>query len=578
MNFGAAPATMTDEIIRGERSSGVSPTWLIVCAFLIGCCLRLPIAVPQAATEGALVLAGIVPYPSSSLMNYYFLGTWTSLHQTAALLLLAGVGQSIVDYLLCIVPAGLLLSASTMVLYGFTRRPIFSLATAILCFSTMVFATWFNSTDYPLLGAVWSSSREHTFGIWGAVAAAWFFGALMGGWNTTAGFTATALISIHPVIGVYVSGIALCVICAGYLMPTIFRIAGLGRGLILGGALSAVSFAAYLATRPHAPSDFDAGAFATYLEVWDYHRSLKIGYGSVETLMRPHLALAAGLGLFLIASRGRSSPADTGALALLGTIVGAIILYIFDHLGSPPQFFVNAIPGRLLNIHAYLAGAIIVALLAWFVSRLVAALAGEVAALRGRPANALSHRTSLMAGALFALSALFLAVRIGFWQSIEKFVPSASELAATGQALQFLSSEADETFWRRVREIAPKGLVLPCRAASFDALTKGHLAIGFDPNGFDFVPYLPSTAPDVRRFVETGYGVSFSDPPQDLRSKGSLPSGIERDYWSRMTLDQWRDVGRKLGIVGVVAPSDWRLAWSPEVSGPKFNLYVIPAF
>jgi hypothetical protein len=559
------------------NSAGIAPGWLVACALVVGACLRLPIAVPQYATEGSLVLAGIVQYPSSSLMNYYFLGSWTSLHQLGALSLLAGVSQTIIDYLFCILPAGLLLSAMTMLIHGFCGRPIFSLVAALICFSTTTVASNFASTDYPLLGATWASSREHTFGIWGAVGAAWVFGALGGGRNTTAGFSAAALISIHPVIGLYTFGIMIVVVTVGYLFPNAFSTAGVGRGLLAGSAVTVISLAWYLAARPPVPSDIDTDAFATYLKVWDYHRSSKIDYGSVRALIAPPLALAFLIVFFLLASRGRRGTADVGAMALFLTISGSVLLFAAAHLGSPPQFFVNAIPGRFLNIHAYLSGAIILALATWFFTRLLVMTLAELSLLiPGGLSEKYFPPGPVLTAAIYGLFALILAVRVGVWVPLEQFAANLRQFVVAGHAPRFESSEINEAFWAHVKQVAPRGLFLPSRAASFDAVTKGHLAIGFEPNGFDYVPYLPSTAHEVRRFVEIGYGVSFSDPPQDLRSKGSLPLDAGREYWANLSTVQWTDIGKDLGIVGLVAPRDWKIALAPDVIGTNFNLYIIP--
>jgi hypothetical protein len=558
-------------------SSGIIPAWLVVGAVVLGCCLRLPIAVPQYATEGSLVLAGIVQYPPSSLMNYYFLGIWTSLHQFAALLLLVGVSQTIVDYMVSILPAGMLLGAMTMVIYGFCRRPIFSLAAGVICFSTLTVSSEFGSPDYPLLGAIWANSREHTFGIWGGVTATWALGALVGGRNVMAGFTAAVLVSIHPVIGLYISAILVVVMLVGHLLPSAFSTAGIGRGLIMGSAVTLVSLVFYLAARPPTPSSFNADDFATYLKVWDYHRSLKVDSGFVLAKARLPLLLAGGLALFLLASRGRSGPADAGALGLLGTTVGSTILFAAAHLGSPPQFFVNAIPGRLLNIHAYLSGAIILALMTWFVVRLLMMAVTELAVLYPEQLQRLIPPRRAIATALFGSFALMLAARSGTLESLEKFSTSMQLFVVTGHAPRFASDPNNETFWTEVKQAAARDLVLTSRDASFDAVTKGHLAIGFDPNGFDFVPYLPSTASAVRRFVEIGYGVSFSDPPTDLRARGSLPNGVERDYWAGLSVNQWRDeIGKNLGIAGIIAPREWKIALVPAVMGPQFNFYPIP--
>jgi len=577
------PVDVTGSVVEGmptysrsDRVAGVAPSWLLACALVIGCGLRVPLAVPQYATEGSLVLAGVVHYAPSALMNEYFLGTWTSLHQLGALLLLAGIDQTAVEYFFCVFPAGLLLCAMTMIVYGFTRRPLVSLAIATICFLSGVFASEFGSTDYPLLGAVWNSSREHTFGIWGGVMAAWTLGALAGGRNALAGFSAAALISVHPVIGAFATGATLVVWTAGRLLPAL-RPDGLGFGLAIGGALTLLSFGAYLLTRPPAPTDVDLAAFRTYMTVWDYHRSSVVDFGSMKTILRPHVQLAAGLALFLLASHGRSGAGDSGALALLVAIVGSVALYAAVHLDRAelPRIVVDAMPGRLLNIHAYVAGAIIFGLALWLAEQLPRLLSAVVRALTWRRTGFLAEERTYVAHILYLLFVVILALELDTGASVAAFADAAGSFAASGQAPRFMPDESDD-FWKRVRETTLRGPVLSSWGPSFDVIRKGHIALAFTPDGFDFVPYLPYTAKQVKLFVESGYGVSFSDPPEALRKKGSLPGDPEREYWSRLDSDGWQTMAKELGIDGVIAPTQWPISLAPYIKGPQFTVYRIP--
>jgi hypothetical protein len=137
-----------------------------------------------------------------------------------------------------------------MVIYGFSRRPLFSLATGTICFLTGVVARSFASPDYPLMGLTWDDAAPHSFGIWAGAGAAWVFGALAGGRNVMAGISAALLVAVHPVIGAYVAGLSLAVIATGRRLWKDLPISGIGRGLLWGGLATVVSFACYLALRP----------------------------------------------------------------------------------------------------------------------------------------------------------------------------------------------------------------------------------------------------------------------------------------------------------------------------------------
>jgi hypothetical protein len=84
----------------GEDSPAPVPLWSTPRAVSLGAALRLPLAGPERALAGALVAAGVVAYPPSSLMAHHYLGSWMLLHQVGALLLLAGLDPRTLELLL----------------------------------------------------------------------------------------------------------------------------------------------------------------------------------------------------------------------------------------------------------------------------------------------------------------------------------------------------------------------------------------------------------------------------------------------------------------------------------------------
>ena len=541
------------------------PIWLMLCAVAIGAASRAPLAGPERALEGALVLAGVVTYPPSSLMAHYYLGSWTLLHQVGALLLWLGIDQRAVELFFCIFPSGLQLGALTMLIYGFCRRPLFSLATGTICFLTGMIARSFASPDYPLMGVTWDGAAPHTFGLWSGAIAAWYFGALAGGRNVMAGVSAALLVAVHPVIGAYVVGLSLAVIAAGRLLSRDLPIAGIGRGLLWGGLATAVSLAFYLALRPPVTVPRRCRLRSqTYMTIWEYHRNVAMPPDFAAVVLQPVAFLSVALLAVLLLPRGRRSSTDVAALALLGTVVASSLLYLAVHLA--PDFSRRSsnvrCPVACSICTRQVAGAVAVGIAAW-ITESVAISASKREAFR---------LLRMPTAAVYALLAVLLAIGVRADRPLRELAVRTKDFV--GNRLPHLG-DADP-FWSAVRTSAVQGLVLTSYDARYPALVEGHLPVAFDLTGFDFVPYLPHTVKDVQRFVERGYGVSFSNPPKQLRFRGGLEGDPQRAYWAGLTAEQWSALGEELDVVGVVAPSEWAIMLQPQVTGTHFTLYLIP--
>jgi hypothetical protein len=137
------------------------------------------------------------------------------------------------------------------------------------------------------------------------------------------------------------------------------------------------------------------------------------------------------------------------------------------------------------------------------------------------------------------------------------------------------AQQQSEAFWRDVRNAGVTGLVLTSSAASASSLYHGHLSIALYAQGFDFIPYLPQTASAVAQIIQTGYGVSFSNPPSEIRNGARLPVDVGQTYWVQLGPDDWCRMSRDLAIVALVAPSNWTVKLPILVPGPELTLYAV---
>lgn len=579
---------MTTSLLRApprvRQPESPAPLWLIISAMLagvaLGICGQMRMPIEERLLDGSLVLSGQVTYPDRAVMGLYYHGVWTLLYQLGALVFKAGVSYTAANFIFLLIPPAILTGAFAMFIHGLTGRPLFSLVAAILCFMNGYFVSLFASSDYPLLGMAWNTPSPHSYGRFGAVLAAFSFAALVGGRGALAAFAAAGLVAIHPVIGVY----TVTMLVFGLGVARIVWNRPITRSIIVGFASGAcvtlASLAVFLLIRQSMP-DVDEVTNRTYIEIyssfWDYHRNLPATRGDFYRVVILCVVLAAPLLMLLVLRRGRRGSADAGAVVVLGAIAASTVLYMIQHWDKAllPDIALRAIPGRLINMQASFAMALVIGMTV-FVSDEVArwvhyqqepnALDSTV---RPPPASTLIFRYP---NATAAAIAVILAVRIlpGFLYLVADSRHDPDVIAA-----RHALTEIGSPFWSKVRDLRIKGLVLVPAELSLKALRYGRLPIALE-SAIDFIPYLPRTATALGTIIERGYGVSFFRPPAAMKFGGVLPPTTGRAYWDCLSPTQWQEVAQEFGIVALLVPSDWNVRLPILLSDTEYALYLIP--
>ena len=540
------------EAIRSANSPPVgpfqnpAPILLILCALLVGLLLGVMAPAPeQFGMHGSLVLAGIVNYPPQSPMSAYFLDSWTIIHQFGALLLRAGVHQTYVNELMFVIPCALLVCAYAMIIYGFSSRFLLSLLAASLCYLANPLARLFASPDYATLGLLWSQPTEHTFGTWAQIGAVWVIGCVAAGRNGLAGFSALVLIAVHPILGTYMAGLAIAVFLGAKYLGVDMR--GFAKGMAWGAGLTMISFAFYLKMRSGFSAATDHAAFDTYMRVWDFHRNQPMTISRAFRIGIAAVLSIALLSAFMVFIRPRRNSAIlTSALVVLAVIISTIAYYVTHVVPNLlPELVIRAAPGRLLDVQAYVSTPMALAL-----------------ALYVADHSAKYWRTTAFTRIVGRLPVVILLVVI------------ASGVVYGLRPERASTQKGSEAFWHRIRSAGVSGLVLASPDASVPTLYHGHLPVALSAKGFDFIAYLPQTAGAVARVVEEGYGVSFFNPPE-MYYPGVFGSRAVRQYWAQLASDDWCRISRDIGIVAVIAPSNWTVRLPVLVSGAAFTLYSI---
>jgi hypothetical protein len=220
------------------------------------------------------------------------------------------------------------------------------------------------------------------------------------------------------------------------------------------------------------------------------------------------------------------------------------------------------VPGRLLNVQAFLSTPMALGLALYAIGQ----------ALRER-----TTATTAWMSRAFPIVAL-ISVAAGLSQSVlsrSRLMIDDAQAMLTTQSPPDASPRDSAAFWRDARNSGVTGLVLTSRAAARPVLDFAHLPVALSVGAFDFVPYIPQTAGAVARIIQDGYGISFSDPPLDIRHGGALPFDGGKDYWARLAPQDWCRISRDLNIGAVVAPRDWTVNLPHQVSGEELTMYKI---
>mgnify|MGYP001193223567 CR=1 FL=1 len=544
-----------------------APLSLLAWASIIGLLLGLLAPVTsQEGIDGSLVLAGIVDYPPQSPSNLYFLGSWTIIHQLGALLLSAGLEQGYVSEVLFLVPCALFVAAFSAIIYCFTGQFFLSLMAAALFYLANPLAKYFASPDYMMVGLPWSHPPDQTFGLWAHAGAVWVIGCVAAGRKALAGFSALVLIAVHPVVGAYLVLLLIGTLLAGKLFFGT-KIGGFAKGAAWGAAITLLSFVFYLRTRPDLSGTVDWTAYDAYMSAWDTHRS-HLMTASIAARIAIAATFAIGaLSVFLILARPRRDAALLSAIMVLLAVAISTIAYFMAHLAPQllPDLVMRAAPGRLLNVQAFLGTPLALALGLQAASHATRDwTSGTTAAWIDRA----------LPGAALAVVIVELAIALHSRQTLMRD-DIRTLIETRGLAAPSAAGKDSLSFWRKVRTSGITGQVLTTRASSRPALIYGHLPVALTVGAFDYVPYIPRTAGAVARIIEEGYGISFSDPPPDMRHSGALPSEAGKAYWAQLAPDDWCRLSRSLGVVAVVAPSDWIVKLPQAVAETDFTLYKI---
>ncbi|SVE61130.1 uncharacterized protein METZ01_LOCUS513984, partial [marine metagenome] len=196
----------------------------------------------------------------------YFIKSWTSIHQIAKFFFnldwsILNVSKLIIFITTVFYFLGIMLtvnSASRSILIGI-----------LVAFMILVFRKSFGDTDYPSM--IFS---EHTYGMLSLAIVTFIFGLLFSGNLFLAGFFSALSISIHPIVGIWITGIIfISLIFNKYFFKFSLNYNKLIGGFSIGIILTIISLYSYYISTADFTSSFDLVSYNNYMKYWEGHRT-----------------------------------------------------------------------------------------------------------------------------------------------------------------------------------------------------------------------------------------------------------------------------------------------------------------
>ncbi len=541
------------------------------------------------AIDGALVLSGMIKYPPGSIQGIYFHNVWTFIHQILSIPLALGGDQAAVANTFNALLGAVMFTGLALVTLALTESIVLAVTSPLLIMFSNFWLVW---SDYPIL-----FFASHSYGQLGLAACVLSIGLLGNGRPFAAGVVAGILPSVHSVWGGWTIAI---ILAAGGLLNTYFCVSRkqLAAGVATGLAVSAVSFGWFVRQRLSIPSGGDPALLQLWMDLWEHHRSLPY---KPRTIFLTSLFMCGAWMLFDAAKRAGRIRVAGMTIMLFVTAAAAQVLYELAHHAGRylPDLVVNAMPGRLVNLHFLLAYPALLALMAARTSTILPlAVSLPIMAFDRKLFHAGYLFLVLFFGAIH-FSELkgrlnrFACVRawrespppvnrivtaIGIigvvWSAIVvRGMMATPEAYCTNEVIDDCRAPA---IFQQLSGTAIKGLVAAPAGLALTMHRHGHQPVIAGASGLDFVAYLPGTVTSMRDMLEAVYGIDFANPSEEIRGKPYLLPGQGKRHWASLTSTDWEKLSDRFCIGAVLVPEDWQINLLPTVDGNQITLYVFP--
>ena len=498
----------------------------------------------QRAVDAALVLAKLVDYPDQiSPMSEYFLKSWTSTHQFSKLLLNLNWSFSGVSKLIIFLTAVIYFLGIVLTIKSASRSTAVAILVALM---TLIFQKNFGDTDYPSM--IFS---EHTYGMLSLAIVTFAFGLLFAGSLFFVGFFLAILISIHILVGIWINGIIITsLVLNKYFFKYPINYSMLIKGFAIGIILTIISFVYHQILTTDFVSYFSLEAYDNYMKYWEGHRN-ETEY-HIEYFLKTLVLFGFGTFCLIALKNNLTENFKFGLICVLTSIFLSTVFYFSYKIFYPymPDLIVRTMPARYTIMHSIIGWPLILGMLFVFIQKFE------------------------KKNKIFNNSALFLIILIILFYSVSHYkVFIKLQNLFINKTIE-ITSVGDKNFWNLVKNYDFNGYILTSFSSSTISMRKTLKPIILDVSSFDFVPYHPNTAKNMSIIIEKIYGISFADPPMEVRNRPYLSDEIVKLSFEKYSREKWQQLSKDFNIGAIIVPVKWKINLIPNAEGERFAFYV----
>ena len=500
----------------------------------------------QRAVDAGLVLAEVVVYPDQiSPMKEYFLKSWTSINQTSKLLLDFNFSLKIVSKIIIFLVTILYFLGVFLTVNSATKSILLSILLSVMI---LIFQKNMGDTDYPSL-----FFSEHTYGMMSLALVTCIFGLLISGNLFLGGLLSSLLISIHPLVGAWLTGIIIVTLIINkYFFKINYNKKNLIKGLSVGLIFTLISLFYHLYIVSDFNSQFDLKSYENYMKYWEGHR-FEAAY-HLEYFLKTLLLFIFTLISLKIFKNKFTENFRFGILFIFNSIILSTFFYFFYKFfhSYMPDIVFRIMPTRFTIIHSVIGWPIILSII--FVLL-----------------KSFENKKYIFKNLSYSL---ILFVIIGYSISHYKvFIKlKNSFLINTSTHQNFLE---EEKFWNTIKHDNLSGYILTSFSTSTISMRKTFKPILLDVSSFDFIPYFPNTAKNVSLIVEKIYGIPFDQPPKNIRNRPFLTDENIRPIFESYSNEKWKVLSKNFNFKGIIIPTDWVINLPLKIKSKKFSFYII---
>tara|TARA_B100000963_G_scaffold343492_1_gene345385 strand:- start:11829 stop:13382 length:1554 start_codon:yes stop_codon:yes gene_type:complete len=484
----------------------------------------------QYGVDGGLVLADQIKYPDKkSPMQYYFLNSWTLIHQISFLLIKIGFSVEMTSKFLIFISTISFSFGVLLFSFAITQEKFFSLLIAI---ASIILGKNFGDTDYPSL--IFS---EHTFGMLSLAFVTLSLGLIANKNFLLSCFLIVSLISVHPIIGFWMTG--LCAL--GFFICNNFyqNRRAIINGCLIGLSLVILSFIFFYSNSIDRV-EFDTNLFKIYLDRWDGHRIISKNIHYQYLIKTFILGLLSFIFLKEINEKKNSSPHIL--ILLLGLIASSFLYLAFKFF---PNLFPNlikiAMPSRFIMLHTFLGWPLLISFLFYFLKK------------KFNKQRVVKIFSLLIILILLQNYKKILNISDNF---IMNFKPSI-----TSDVIEFVKKENFEEYLLTSSSLTPI------------IFKKTKKPILLHTESMDFIPYHPYLVDKFFNILEIIYEIKNNLPPEN--NNPSLSDTYVRNTFEKYSKKKWIEKKSKFDIKYIITPKDWSLNLNLVIEDQFYKLYKI---